>query len=120
MTGKYLAKNKYRVIAVVLVLLLTVFLTAYLSYQSGFQNGNEKGLSSGVDIAKKYLNGKEEKLVECLAEAKNTYKRKVELNSTAAPTKNYPDARLWNDSEISEVVEGNYNKDREFCLKLYK
>lgn len=59
-------------------------------------------------------------LEKCLKEAKDDFDRKFSLNSVEGTTPGGQEARKWNNDEIASETKDQYNKDREFCLKLYK
>lgn len=63
---------------------------------------------------------KESKLEKCLSDAKAEFNRAFKLNSTAGKTPGGDEARLWNNHEISLQTKETFNKDREFCLNLFK
>ena len=67
---------------------------------------------------KEYL--KQGELDKCLADAKTEYDRVFNLNSVEGTTPGGEKARKWNSVEVEQTTQANYDKDREFCLKIYK
>ena len=105
---------------IIFIAIILIGITNYISYQKGYDKGNTDGVSSGMTIEREYYNDKEGKLNECLLNAKEKFRTSFKLNSVPEPQKDDPNVRRWNSDEIATSVEDQYNKDKEFCLKLYK
>lgn len=108
----------YIIIALILSgAILTHGVLNFISKQNEFRIEKEKIEVETIMRAKGYL--KQGDLEKCLAEAKAEFERLSDLNSTKSTTPDGQKARKWNSSEIKLETEDRYNKDREFCLKLY-
>lgn len=93
---------------------------SYFSYQKGYVAGNTSGVTEGMRIEKTYYNENEDKLKSCLDEAELKFNNIRDINSKKDPTPEHPNAMKWNSTEIKLQTEDQYNKDKEFCLKLNK
>ncbi len=63
---------------------------------------------------------KQSDIDKCIASTKAEFDRLSDLNSVEVTMPNGVKAHKWNSSQIKSDIEDQYNKDREFCLKLYK
>lgn len=90
----------------------------YFFYQQGYQKGHSTGFVDGLaeNVAEDMDNSK--KLEDCLTEAGQEYDDTFRLNSK--PKLGESTVGTWNSEAIKLQTEEQYNKDREFCLKLYK
>lgn len=90
----------------------------FISKQNELRIEKKKIEAEVIMRAKDYLNQGD--LEKCLAEAKAEFEKLSDLNSVKSTTPDGQEARKWNSSEIKLETGDQYNKDREFCLKLYK
>ena len=112
-------KRVYIIISLILVgAILANGVLNFISKQNELRIEREKIEAEVIMRAKDYL--KQGDLEKCLVEAKSEFEKLSNLNSVKSTTPEGQEARKWNNSEIKLETGDQYNKDREFCLKLYK
>ena len=94
---------------------ITAFIFAAIIIAVGISRVSEVDERSQIDPKPE-----QSKLDKCIEEANENFHMTLELNSHPSPQEGYPDAVMWNSTEIKVRTEDNLRKDKELCIKLYK
>lgn len=100
-----------------IVLIIGIILGTVFSSQNSPPKNDSEISKTLVDTSKYY---EQAELDTCLKKAEENFTANFKLNSNPAPQEGYPDARVWNDTQIKDRTEDNLRKDKEICIQLYK